>query len=308
MKHAKLKLGIFGGCVMVAAVAVLAAGRFGGTEKNFQRLLEQDGTWAWHAENGTANTSHGAAAQQWWRQWRLESAFKKFLSDHPNHARAMVAYANFLTDSGRHDEAIEWLGKAIVADPKLAVAYNNLANFYGEFGRPQDALHYYQTAFTLEPDNPLYRFNWATTCYLFRTDARAVYGWDKSEIFRRCLTQYRTARDLAPENYGYASAYAETFFMAPDPDWQEAYVAWQFCLDQELDAETRQRTYSHIALVCMKMGRLDEAKQWLEKMDAAEVQGLRSVRERKLAQLLTAQAAALPVAVVTSPATAGADK
>ena len=34
------------------------------------------------------------------------------------------------------------------------------------------------------------------------------------------LDQFRRARDLAPGNFEYASAYAETFYLMPQPDWQ----------------------------------------------------------------------------------------
>lgn len=298
MKHAKAKLAFLGVVIVLGAAAVFGVRQFSDTESEFEKVLEQDGEWAWHGEQQTGNQSHVAALEQRWRQWRLEAAFKKFLDNHPDHAQAMVAYGNLLYDLGRQDEAIRWWEKAIVADPRMAVAYNNLANHYSEFGRAADGLRMYQKAIDLDPNNPVFRCNWATTCCLFRTDAQKVYGWDTKEIFRQSLEQYRKARELSPDNYTYASTYAETFFMAPQPDWEEAYAAWQFCLNLTLDNETRQRVFAHIALVCMKMKRLDEAKTWIEKIDAPEVQGLRQVRERKLSQLLVAQNAPAPIAAI----------
>jgi tetratricopeptide (TPR) repeat protein len=108
----------------------------------------------------------------------LERDYQHFLHDHPEHARAMVAYGGLLYDEEDQDEGARWWEKAIAVDPHEPYAYNDLANVYGHDGRAAKALRYYQTAIDLEPTEAVFRFNWATTCQLFRNESRAVYGWN----------------------------------------------------------------------------------------------------------------------------------
>ena len=215
---------------------------------------------------------------------RVEAEYRQFLSDHPEHVRATVAYGGFLRDSQREDEAIVWWNKAIAIDLNCAMAYDNIAEVYGSTGRAAEALRLHQKAYELDPTEPVYRLNWANTCVLYRTDAHKVYGWDTDKIFRRSLEQFRKARDLAPQDFQFSSAYAESFYLMKVPDWQEMYEAWKYCLDQPLQTNDLQRVYSHLARACLHLSRFDEAKTWLTKMDAPEVQALRETLERNLSE------------------------
>jgi tetratricopeptide (TPR) repeat protein len=235
------------------------------SERRFRFLLQR-------SEEAAAGMS-GAQLQ------RVENGFKRFLNEHPKHTRAMVAYGVFLYERGRMEEALRWWQKAIATDPREAYAYNELANHYGHTGRVQDALRYYEKAMGLEPTEPVFRFNWATQCVMYRKDSAALYGWDADEIFRRCLEQFRNARDLAPEDFSFSSAYAETFYLAKNADWQQARDAWEFCLRQPLDEAQRQYVYGHLVRVCVRLDRRDEARQWLEKVTGEQT---RRLLERKL--------------------------
>jgi len=215
---------------------------------------------------------------------RLEGDYKHFLNDHPRHTRAMVAFGSLLYDQHREDEGVRWWEKAIAIDPREAYAYNSLANDYGHNGHADKALLYYQKAIDLVPTEPIFRFNWATTCQMFRNESKAVYGWSKEEIFQHSLEQFRQARDLVPQDFEMASTYAETFYMMPKPDWQGAYDGWQFCLNQPLDDQQRQLVYANLARVCNRMGRNDEARQWLAKLTDNGQSAVRRAIERKIAE------------------------
>ncbi|MGD0059219.1 MAG: tetratricopeptide repeat protein [Verrucomicrobiia bacterium] len=215
----------------------------------------------------------------------LERDYQHFLHDHPLHARAMVAYGGLLYDEEDEDEGARWWEKAIAVDPREPYAYNNLANVYGHDGHAAKALQYYQTAIDLAPTEPIFRFNWATTCQLFRNESRAVYGWSVDEIFQHSMEQYRAARDLDPQNYDLSSTYAETFYQLPKPDWPGAYEAWQFCLRQPLDDRQREFVCGHLARVCIRLGRIDEAKQWVSKISTSDQMSVRRLIERKIAEL-----------------------
>jgi tetratricopeptide (TPR) repeat protein len=218
------------------------------------------------------------------RTRRVEAEYRQFLSEYPTHVRAMVAYGGFLRDFRRVDEALGWWNKAIAIDPNCAAAYNDIGEVYGSGGRVAEALRLHQKAYELDPAEPVYRLNWANTCILYRKDAHNVYGWNNDEIFRRSLEQFRQARDLAPQDFEYSSAYAESFYLMKDPDWQQMYAAWQYCLAQPLQTNDLQSVYGHLARACMHLNRFDEAKTWLTKMDAPEIQSLRRILERNLSE------------------------
>jgi tetratricopeptide (TPR) repeat protein len=254
-------------------------------DTQFRELLREDDGLSARAEQGTDARLES-------RLRRLDAKYRHFLSENPAHVRAMVAYGSFLYDQHREEEGVRWWERAVAADPRAAQAYNNLANHYAHNGHAADALRIYEKAFTLDPAEPMFRFNWATICVLFRNDTRQVYGWDTDEIFRRGLEQFRNARDLAPQDYAFSSGYAETFYMMKKPDWPEAYSAWKFCLDQPATDADRQRVYSHLARVCMRLGRYDEAQTWLARIDLPELGSLRNVLQRNLDQLVKDQPAA----------------
>ena len=226
-----------------------------------------------------------AAIERWKaRLKRLERNYQHFLHDHPRHARALVAYGGLLYDEEDEDEGARWWEKAIAADPREPYAYNNLANVYGHNGGAAKALQYYQTAIELAPTEPVFRFNWATTCQLFRNESRAVYGWNVDEIFQHSLEQFQSARDLDPQNFDLSCTYAETFYQLPKPDWPGAYEAWQFCLRQPLDDRQREFVCGHLARVCIRLGRIDEARQWAAKLSGTEQASVRRAIERKITE------------------------
>ena len=251
-------------------------------DARYRELLREDDALSARAEQ---QESDAVSA----RLRRLDAKYRAFLREHPRHVRAMIAYGSFLYDRHRQEEAVKWWEKAIATDPRAAQAYNNLANHFAHGGRAGDALRYYERAFELDPAEPMFRFNWATTCVLFRTDVRQVYGWDDDEIFRRGLAQFRKARELAPGDFQFSNAYAETFYMMKKPDWAEAHAAWEFCLEQPLAGEQRQRVFSHLARASMHLARYHEAKSWIEKMTADDIQPLRRTLEQRLAELTAAR-------------------
>jgi tetratricopeptide (TPR) repeat protein len=254
-------------------------------ERQFRFLLSRGDELQAQDDQFNEHTPRAVIARWKAQMHRLEGDYKHFLHDHPQHARAMVAYGGLLDDQGREDEAMRWWEKAIAADPREPYAYNSLANHYGHDGEAAKALQYYQKAIDLAPTEPIFRFNWATTCQLFRNESLKVYGWNKDEIFRHCLEQFRSARDLAPENFDLSSAYAETFYQMPTPDWPEAYKAWQFCLHQKLDDRNHQFVCANLARVCIRMGHYDEAKQWASNLTAGEQDTVRRTIERRIADL-----------------------
>lgn len=276
---------VLGFLLWLSLPAAVLARDLSTADEEYRKLLAADDALMQDVERLSGNRSSPTRSMLRARLRRVEAEYRQFLSDHPKHVRAMVAYGSFLCDLQRDDEAITWWKKAIAIDPNCAAAYNDLGEVHGHTGRAGEALRLHQKAYELDPTDPVYRFNWASTCILYRNDAHEVYGWNTDEIFRRSLEQFRKARDLAPQDFQFSSAYAESFYLMKTPDWQEAYAAWKYCLGQPLQTNDLQRVYSYLARACMHLNRFKEAKTWLTKMDAPEVQPLRETLERNLSQL-----------------------
>ena len=61
----------------------------------------------------------------------------------------------------------------------------------------------------------------------------------------------------------YVRAYAETFYVMPNPDWKEAQVAWQHYLELSTD---RNFAYLQLARVSLKQHKKAEALSFLDKI------------------------------------------
>ncbi len=251
-------------------------------ERRFRFLLSRSDELRKQSDEINTEAPPAVEAQIHAQEHRLENDYRHFLNDHPEHARAMVAYGDFLEDHQREEEALRWWQKAVTVDPQEAYAYNDMANYYGHNGRAADALKLYDKAIALAPTEPIFRFNWATTCVSFRNQSREVYGWTNDEIFQRSLDQFRKARDLDPQNFELATAYAETFYMMPKPDWETAYTAWKYCLTQPFDESQKQLVYLHLARVSIKRERYEEAREWIAKMPTNNP--MRRTLERQIAE------------------------
>ncbi len=259
---------------------ILAAALSASDQQVYQRILATDDAAMKQPRSGNLIGRGNARA----RLRRVEADYRHFIASHPDYAPAVADYASFLYDQGRQEEAVALWERAITIDPKFARAYNDVATHYGHFGRAADALRYYRKAIELDPTDAVYHFNWATTCILFRNEARQVYGWSDDEIFRHSLDEFRTARDMDTNEYEYATAYAESFIFWSKADWNEALEAWKFCVKTAPTEEDRQRAYCNVARVCLRLDRKDEARIWLEKVTAEELQPMRRQLARRASE------------------------
>ena len=120
--------------------------------------------------------------------------YKDFLERFPNSARGHLAYGSFLNDIGEEEPAVEQYETAAQLDPKNPAAWNQIANYCGEHGPITNAFVDYAKAIALDPTEPIYYQNLATTVYLFRRDAKTFYGINEDQGFRQ------GARALSPGN------------------------------------------------------------------------------------------------------------
>ncbi|MEO6036554.1 MAG: hypothetical protein ABIQ35_14990, partial [Verrucomicrobiota bacterium] len=163
-------------------------------------------------------------------------------------------------------------------DPKNPAAWNNLANYYGHRSPLAKAFEYYAKAIELDPTEPVYFQNFATTVYLFRKDAMEYYKIDETEVFDKALDLYRKAMKLAPTDFILASDYAQSFYGTKPPRMQDGLVAWTDVLKIARDEVEREGVRIHLARINWKLHHFDEARQQL----AAVTNEMYSVTKRRL--------------------------
>ena len=227
-------------------------------EREYLRLLEMDDAAQaevdrWLTNNdklsaagaGTDSVSMRGRIQQ--RFAPVEKAYQDFLQRNPQHVKARIAYGSFLGDIGREDEAATQYIKARDIDPRDPAVWNNLANYYGHNGGVTNAFACYEKAIELRPDEPVYHQNFATTVYLFRSDATNYFKISEQQVFDKAMGLYRRALDLAPTDFPLATDLAQTYYGIRPPRVKDAFEAWNRALALARDDVEREGVRIHLA-------------------------------------------------------------
>src|SRR5438874_9802121 len=158
---------------------------------------------------------------------RVEQIYYQLVRDNPRSVPAQNALAAFLWKNGKAEAAVEHWRTAQRLGPENGEAASSLGGAYLRMGRVRQAAEQFLLAVRFESDNPDYHFDLGNIEFVLRDDLTAAWKIDSAELLQRALSQFREASRLAPINLEYARAYAETFYGMPNPDWEQAQVAWQ---------------------------------------------------------------------------------
>jgi tetratricopeptide (TPR) repeat protein len=244
----------------------------------------------WIRENN-AFAAHGAGESKQQLNARIRARldvvrqeYTNFLSQFPTNAPAYLAYGSFLNDVGDEDGASVQFEKSRQLDPKNPAAWNDLANYYGENGPITNAFAYYSRAVELNPSEPIYYENWATTVYLFRKDAREFYGINEGQVFDKALALYQKAIRLDPQNFVLMTDYAESYYGIKPLRTNDALVAWTNTLEIATNDLEREGVYIHLARVKMLAGRFSEAQDHLNAVTNSDYDDLKKHLQRSLLQ------------------------
>src|SRR5213080_1179286 len=194
---------------------------------------------------------------------RVEQMYYQLVRDNPESVPAQNALAAFLWKNGKLEEAVEHWRTAQRLEPENAEAANSLGGEYLRIGRVREAAEQFLLAVRSESDNPDYHLDLGNVEFIFRNDLTAAWKIDSAELLQRALFQFREASRLAPNDLEYARAYAETFYGIPNPDWEEAQVAWQHYLELSTN---RNFGYLQLARVSLKRHKKAEALSFLDKI------------------------------------------
>ncbi len=239
-------------------------------EREFSKLLEEDNSaqaevdkWIKESHSNTNSSSATLTLRINQRFEPVKKGYKDFLERNPKHVGAHLAFGSFLNEIRDEEEGVKHWEKARELDPKNPAGWNNLANYYGHRGPVKTAFEYYAKAIELNPNEPVYRWNFATTVYLFRKDAMEFYGVDEPKVFDKALELYRQAMRLSPNDFILASDYAQSFYGTKPPRLKEGLIAWNDAMKIARDDVEREGVRIHLARINWKLGNLGEARQQL---------------------------------------------
>lgn len=282
-------------------------------EQEYRKLLEDDDAAQADADkwikDNQAFKAKGAGLSEATLSLKIEQRFEAlrkryedFLMRHAKHTRARLAYGSFLSDTGKESEARDQWEKARELDPHNPAAWNNLANFYGHRGPVTNAFAYYEKAIQLNPQEPVYCQNFATTVFLFRSDAMDFYRLSEQQVFDKALGLYRQALKLDTNNFVLATDLAQTYYGIKPDRRSEALEAWRYALKVAGDEIEREGVYVHLARWEMSGGQLAEAQAHLHAITNSLYAEIKGRLTRNLAAKQASPSGAGTNATTTAPA------
>jgi tetratricopeptide (TPR) repeat protein len=213
----------------------------------------------------------------------VQQNYQDFINRHPDYGPGHLAYGSFLEDIGKEDLAVGEYETATKVDPKNPAGWNDLGNYYGENGPLTNAFIDYQKAIDLDPSEPVYYQNLATTVYVYRRDAMQFFQISEQQDFDKALALYQKAVQLDPNDFELASDYAETYYGIKPLRTNDALLAWTNALGVAQTDVEREAVYIHLARIKYLVGRYDEASAQLEIVTNSMYDDLKNRIERNIA-------------------------
>jgi tetratricopeptide (TPR) repeat protein len=214
----------------------------------------------------------------------VKQDYGHFLRNHPDSARGYLAYGSFLNDIGDEEGAATEYENSRQLDPKNPAVWNNLANYYGEYGGVTNSFVDYAEAIRLDPTEPVYYQNFATTVYLFRKDAKDFYHINEQQTFDKALGLYRQAMKLDPNNLLLATDYAESYYGIKPLRTNDALLAWTNALIIAHNDNEREGVLIHLARVKISAGFYEAAQADLDAITNAAFADMKGRLERSLTE------------------------
>ncbi len=120
------------------------------------------------------------------RLQEAEALYRQILHDQPDHPDALHLLGVIAHHAGRHDVAVELIGKAITANPMVADYHNNLGEAYRAQDKLKEAMDCYRQALVLRPAYAEARNNMGT-------------AFQAQGMLEEAASHYRQALALKPD-------------------------------------------------------------------------------------------------------------
>jgi tetratricopeptide (TPR) repeat protein len=217
------------------------------------------------------------------RARKLAQLYRDLAAKYPDENAVQRACGDYFAQAGDRDAAVSYWRRAQALDPHDARSADSLGSIALAQTDVREATREFQLAVDAEPDNANYHFELANVLYLFR------HQLADQNALSEALDHFRCASDLAPNDRRFALAYAETFDIFPAPDWDAALAAWQKV--RTLSAPATDFADSHLARISLRLGRLEDARHYLDAIHDPKFDALRA---KFLSQIAARQATPSP--------------
>ena len=201
-------------------------------------------------DSGLAEAHGALAVTTFWYDWDwqgVEGLNKRALELNPNSAVTHLFYAHFLSNMGRHSEAMTEVRRARELDPLSPFANALEGQFLLHAGKPDEGLDRLQKTFELDP-NFYFPHMFAASIYI------------EKGMFEQAISEARLASKLAP-NQTMSDVYL-AYALAKFGRREESLAILEKLNER---AKTRFVPPSHFAMLYNGLGETDKAFEWLEK-------------------------------------------
>ena len=201
-------------------------------------------------DSGLAEAYGALAVTTFWYDWDwplAEKQNKRALELNPNSAATHLFYAHFLSNMGRHGEAITEIRRARELDPLSSFANALEGQFLLHAGKPDEGLDRLQKTFELDP-NFYFPHMFAASIYI------------EKGMFEQAISEARLASKLAPDQT--MSEVYLAYALAKFGKREESLAVLAKLTER---AKTTFVPPSHFAMLYNGLGETDKAFEWLEK-------------------------------------------
>lgn len=212
----------------------------------------------WQNELNALRLLSSAAGADESKQAAIARTFRDLAAKYPASAEIQKACGDYLWNSNAPDDALPFWRAAQALAPDDAELASSLGGAFLRLARTREAAAQFARAAAAAPDNAYFHFQRATTLELFRHEL------DGEQSLVTALSEYRRAAELAPGDRRLAQAYAETFYVLAQPDWERALDAWLTVRKSSGDAPDFANV--HLARISLNLGRPEAARAYLDQL------------------------------------------
>ncbi|MBI3876501.1 MAG: hypothetical protein HY300_11215 [Verrucomicrobia bacterium] len=213
--------------------------------------------------NLASEPSHILSARIEHRYKNLSQEFEKCLQAFPDSEAARAAHTDFVQEWTGELEAIRKWEQDRAADPHSPEPWLDLAHHYYHNGPSTLMIECHEKAIAIDPHRAELYQQYATALFLFRKDARDLYGLTEQEVFDRALRNYRKALLYDPENFDLARDSASSYSVIKPLRIEDAVAAWNKALEIAKSQLQREDCWLNLARLELHASRFAQAHQHL---------------------------------------------
>ncbi|OYV45994.1 MAG: hypothetical protein B7X06_03935 [Verrucomicrobia bacterium 21-51-4] len=175
------------------------------------------------------------------------------------------------------------MGRAAL-NPNVAVVHQQLANYYAEKGRHQEAFSAITRAIELEPSIAIYYYQLGELLYVYQKEFIQDSKWNIEYWDSQMLGAFEKAYTLDPKNQTLELRYAQSFFDLEIPRWPEALAAWSTIEKKTPVGAQQEYVFTQKARVLIELNRYQEAKKYLDRVWRPELEHNRQILLKRISE------------------------